>query len=429
MHKLINIEHWISDNDTKVYFIRRTELPMLEISVNFYAGSVYDGEKYGISHLTNSMLSQGTQSFTANELASNFKKVGANFSVNSDRDMATLYLRTLTEKKYLQPALHNFSNALHSPAFPSHELSRLQKLVVNAILQQRQMPNILARNAFLSAIYPEHPYRHSVLGTIEAASALSVNDLKMFFKTYYHGANAVITLVGDINLKQAEKIAHQLTRGLGKKTLITPIPLAARVKKKIEKRIHFPSSQTHIVIGQVGVNYQDPQEFPIFMGNFILGGTPLTSRLFKAVRGEHGLVYNIYSGFSIMLGRGPFFISLQTQRAETEKALTITKQVFGKFLKKGITTSELNHVKRKLINSFPLTLAQNTDISNHLLRIAFYNLPLNYLDDYCEHINSVTRKQIHEAYVETFDLDYLTTILVGEFDRPDQQRKIQAKKG
>lgn len=411
---LINIEHWVLANGAKIFFIRRPELPMLEISVNFYAGSVYDGEKYGVSHLTNIMLPQGTLDFNANELAENFKKVGAHCNVNSDRDMATLYLQTLTEKKYLQPALNIFYNLLQSPAFQKNEFLRLQKLVISAILQQNHMPNMIARNAFFTGIYPHHPYQHSVLGTIETVSSLSINDLKQFYKTYYSASNTVITLVGDINLKQAEKISHQLTDGLTKKKVIHTVPLASPLKKKIEQRIHFPSTQTHILMGQVCVNYQDPQYFPIFLGNFILGGTPLTSRLFKAVRGEHGLVYNIISGLSILAGRGPFFINLQTQQTETEKALAITNNVFHRFLKNGITKSELNHVKRKLINSFPLSLAQNADVSNQLLKIAFYDLPLNYLDEYCDRINTVTSKQVHESFVQTFDLDHLTTILVGK---------------
>lgn len=411
---LLNIQHWKTKNDVKVYFVQRRELPMVDIEVIFTAGSAYDENKYGVSQLTNCLLNQGTKNFNADELANKFEDLGVEFNVTSDRDLAKIGLRSLKDSKYLQPALQIISEEiLNSPNFNGNAFLRMQKLVLSAIEHQKQVPEAVAKNAFYTHVYHDHPYSHSVLGTTESVQRLTIEDVRDFFNKYYLSQNATINIVGCIDRKGAESIAEKLVQNLRSGKAAGDILPATMANKMIEK-IYFPSEQTHILIGQVGIRYDHPDYLPILIGNDILGGSALTSRLFHIVREKNGLAYSVFSALSSMNAGGQFVIILQTRKSETTQALKITHKVLDEFIKKGPTQKELLGIKNKIINGFPLVYAQNYDILQILGKISSFRLPLNYLDGYCDRINAVTIKQIRDAFAQHFPINKMVTLMIGD---------------
>src|SRR5579883_1291232 len=409
----VPIQHWQTLSGVPVLFVERHEIPMVDICVTFAAGSAYDKEKYGLSQLTNSLLSQGTKQHDADQIAAGFEEVGAHFTANSDRDMALVSFRSLTLPKYFDAAFHLFIEVLSSPSFSPHDFLRMQKLVLSALQQQEQMPEIIARNAFYKNLYGTHPYAHSVLGNAETVTALVSEDVTQFYKEFYVRKKALLLIVGDITRKKAEAIAHQCAASLAEGEAAISLPIAAN-NIGLNQHIIFPSEQTHILMGQLGFNYEDPYFFPLLLGNYILGGSSLTSRLFHAVRGTHGLAYSIFTTFSFYQAKGPFNLLVQTRYTETRKTLALINKLLSEFINKGPTAKELAAARKKITRGFPLTFASNANILEQLYKIGFYHLPLGYLDHYCEKINAVTLKQIQQAFEERFHLKQFVIIRVGK---------------
>jgi zinc protease len=412
---VLHIQHWQTPNGTPVYFVHTPELPMVEINVVFAAGSSRDGNKPGVAQFTNEMLNQGAKNLTADQIAEGLDKVGAQYNDTVNRDMGIVTLQSLTNPKYLNPALDIFANILTSPTFPQDGFLRTQKQILSAIDQQQQTPDTVAKKEFYITLYGDHPYAHPILGTKQTVTALTASDLTEFYKKYYVAKNALIAIVGAVDRHQAADIANRITNTLAKGEAAPTLPMVPAVTGARLQRVPFPSQQTNILVGQVGINFNDPNYFPLMVENYYLGGAPLTSLLFNEIREKRGLAYNVASTFMPLQARGPFVIMMQTRNDEADQSLKVTEQTLQKFSQNGMTENDLAITKNKIINSFPLTLAGNDAISNNLMTIGFYRLPLDYLDTYRDKVRAVTLTTAKNAFQRHVPLDKLVTVMVGDF--------------
>ncbi len=409
---VLNIEYWQTSQGTPVYFVRTPELPMVDIRVVFNAGSAYDQDQWGIAQLTTLMLNQGTQKNNADQIANTFDGLGAQYNYDTTRDYTAISLRSLSDPKYLAPALAMFNEVLTQANFPEDAFSRSKQQTLSAIQQAHEDPVSTGTNAFYENLYPGNPYAHPVLGTGQTVNAMTRNQLDDFYHRYFVSSNAKIILVGDLDRSAAEKWAEQLMSALPKGNPVTQLTMVQNSPGG-EHSITFPSQQTTIITGQLGINRQNPQYFPLTVGNYILGVMPLNSLLFEQVRNQRGLAYDVSSSFLLLSARGPFVIVLQTRAAEKNQALNISQQVLKQFLASGPNGQQLQQAKQNIINHFPLNLSTNEEIASTLLQMAINQRPLNYLDTYREHINAVTADQIKQAFQATINPNTLLTVMVG----------------
>ena len=409
----IYIQHWQTENGVRVYFVERHELPLVDMSLCFNAGSSQDGLQPGISNLTNIMLNQGTESANVDDIATRFSNVGAQFSTNSDRDMGVISFRSLTNHPYVSAALNQFCEIAVAPSFPDQAFNRMQKLTLNAINKQMQHPEMVAKNILYANLYAKHPYGHSVLGNPKSVTKLSTNDLKQFYRKYYVAHNACLTIVGDLTRKQAERIAGELTQKLRDGEHAQQPPMPSALKQDFVIHTPFPSNQSHIILGSIGINYSDPRYYPLLLANYILGGSPLTSRLFKEIREKRGLTYTLTSALIPQTVNGSFVVLLQTRNQKAHIALKLSRSILDQFARLGPTQAELSSAKRRLCNSFPLSISCNSDLAKKIQTIALYGLTPNHLNEYCNNINTVSLAQVKTALKECIASVNKITVIVG----------------
>ena len=232
---LLPISHWVTKNGARVYFVpvATADLPILDVNVVFAAGSARDGKHAGLAHLTSALMLQGSEGYTVDQVAEQFEQWGVQVSTGVDHDKAILQLRTLVDKKLMNPALKLFAHVIAHPVFNNIDFEREQSNTLTAIKQQQQEPANVADNRFFYAIYGDHAYGHPVLGTAQTVTALHAKQCFNFHQNYYVAKNAVITLVGSISEKEAKQIAEQLVAQLpaGKKAIpLTKLPVLKRKK-------------------------------------------------------------------------------------------------------------------------------------------------------------------------------------------------------
>ncbi|KTD19663.1 zinc protease (peptidase, M16 family) [Legionella londiniensis] len=410
----ISLKHWQTSKGARVVFYEAHEVPMLDIIVAFKAGSAYDGEQHGLSALTASMLNQGNGGFDANAIAEKLADTGAQFSSDSNRDMVALSLRSLTEPPALEKALATFALIINQPDFPKQAFVIEKNQQLMAIRQAEESPDEIANQTFFKVLYGNHPYAHPVNGDAEHVSSLEVEDIRQFYRQYFTARNAVIVLAGAISEEKAHKIAEQLSKKLPQGEPAAPIKKPQPLDEEMNIEVPFPSSQTIIRLGQLGIDHHDPQYFPLLVGNYILGGGSLVSRLSEELREKRGLTYGVSSQFVPMPGDGPFVIGLSTRREQTAEAIEVTRDTLTSFVKTGPTQAELTAAKQYLTGSFPLSLASNRNIADMLLKIAFYQLPDDYLAQYTARIDTVTLEEIKNAFQQKLHPDKLLQVTVGK---------------
>jgi zinc protease len=166
-------------------------------------------------------------------------------------------------------------------------------------------------------------------------------------------------------------------------------------------------------MGMPGIKRDDPDYFPLFVGNYILGGGGFQSRITEEVRSKRGLAYSAYSYFAPMQERGPFVIGLQTRKDQAGEALAVVRATLTDFLAKGPTADELRSAKQNLVGGFPLRIDSNRKIMDYLSVIGFYNLPLTYLEDFVPNVEKVTVADIRAAFARRVDPAHMVTVVVG----------------
>jgi zinc protease len=421
------IEAWTTDNGLRVYYVAAPELPMVDLSLIFDAGSARDGNKQGLSMLTNNMLNKGAAGLSEDQIAEQFESIGANFAAGTSMDNASVGLRSITMEKELNKAVELWLKVLAKPDFPQKDFERVQKLTLVGLEAEKQSPETLASKAFAKAVYADHPYGQSENGTEASIAALTVADLKAFYQQYYVAKNGLLVIVGALDKAQAEKLAQQVAAVLPTGEKAAALPEVKPLTEAKTVKIPYPSTQAHILVGQVGDKRGDPDYFTLYMGNQILGGSGFTSRLMKEVRTDRGLSYSVYSYFSPLAQMGTFQIGLQTKKEQSEQALNVVRDVLNKFEKDGVTPTELDASKKDVTGGFPLRTANNSQIASYVGVIGFYELPLDYLDTFTNKINAVTPAQIADAFQRRVQPEKMVTVIVGGEDIQPKDSKANAQ--
>jgi len=407
------IKHWQSSQGGRVYFVQSTGLPMVDIRLQFAAGSARDGQHYGLAKLTNRLLKTGAGAWSADQIAQRFDEVGAQYNASVNKDYAQIQLRTLTDKRLLDQALTTFQAIAAQPQFKEGDFQRIKSQALVELKQQQERPAHIAQKAFYQALYSQHPYAHLSSGSIETVGTLTLGDIKQFYQQYYGAKNAILVIVGDLTEVQAhdiaEKLYEPLARGKSAKPLVAvTLPSSGKVE-----HIDFPSTQTHVLAGLPVLSRIDADYFPLYVGNHILGGGGLVSILFNEIREKRGLAYSAYSYFSPLAKKGPFTMGLQTQNKQRKVAIDVLQKTLHDFIEKGPSEAKLEAAKKNITGGFVLRFDNNRKLLNYVAMIAFYQLPLDYLETFQSKVAEVSKEDIKAAFKRRVPENLLQIISVG----------------
>ncbi|HEC74794.1 MAG TPA: insulinase family protein, partial [Methylophaga aminisulfidivorans] len=218
----------------------------------------------------------------------------------------------------------------------------------------------------------------------------------------------------DINRQKADSVAQQVTSYLKRGKHAQKLPVVQPLSSPQTIVTPFPSSQTSILMGQIGMSRKDADYFPLYVGNHILGGGGLVSLLNDEIREKRGLSYGVSSYFSPMQQAGPFILGLKTRNDQAQQALDILKTTLSDFIRDGPTDEQLIAAKQNITGGFALRVDSNSKIAGYLAMIGFYKLPLNYLDNFNDKVNAVTVADIKDAFQRRIHPDKMLTVLVGD---------------
>jgi zinc protease len=418
----LKIQHWVLDNGARVYFVENHTIPMLDVNLDFDAGSRRDpANKAGLASLTNGMLARGIAKATLPDgsvepamseasISDAIADVAAQRGGGVSADRGGMSIRTLSSPAEREQSVRLLARLLAHPSFPQDLFERDKARTVASVRESLTRPESIASKAFWRLNYGDHPY--GAEATVESIEAATRDDLIRFHREHYVTNRAVIAMIGDITRAEADAIAKEVTRRLPQGAPLPELPAVA-IPAGGEQRIAHPASQAHIVFGMPTLARSDPDFYALTIGNYILGGGGFVSRLTREVREKRGLAYSAYSYFNPMAQPGPYMAGLQTRKDQAEDALKVMRDTIGAYVRNGPTEEELRAAKDNLIGGFALRIDNNRKILDQIANIGFYGLPLDYLDTWPDIVAKISVADVRAAFQRKLVMDRMITVIVG----------------
>lgn len=419
-HAAIPIQHWTHASGARVYLVESPAIPMLDVQVNVDGGSRRDpASQAGLASVTAGLLTAGVAAqgdapaLDENQLAEAWADLGASFDASAGAERFSLSLRTLTRPDLLERAVALAARQMGAPSWPDAVWQRDRQRLVAAWQEAQTRPATRAGRAFAEAVYGEHPLGREA--TPQTLTAIDTAAMRDFYRGHVVACRAQVSLVGAIDRAGAERIVGQLMAALAPHgcPALRAVPPVTALSAAVERRIPFDAAQAQVLVGQPGVARGDPDYFPLFVGNYILGGGGFVSRLTTEVREKRGLSYSVYSYFAPGLQPGPFQLGLSTRPDQAEQALTVARDVVARFVAEGPTEAELQAAKDFLLNGFALRIDSNRKLLDNVANIAWHGLPLDYLDTWTAQVQQVSTADIRRAFQRVLQPDRMVTVVLG----------------
>ena len=420
---VLPVLHWSQPSGAQVYLVQSPSIPMLDVQLDFDAGSRRDPlEQAGLASATAGQAGQGVRAvggqpaLDENALGQAWADLGASFAASASSDRMSFHLRSLTEPALLARASALAARQLGEPAFASATWERDRQRASAALKEADTRPATLAARRFGAAVYASHPYGFDT--TPQSLARISVADMQALYARSILPCRAKVSLVGAIEPAQADALVSQLLARLPQTPCaqLAPLPVVPEVAPLTgasEQRLPFAAAQAQIYIGQPGFKRNDPDFFPLIVGNYILGGGGFVSRLTTELRERRGLTYGVSSDFAPGLHAGAFSITLQTRPDQADTAVQVARQVLTDFVHAGPTDIELKAAKSNLLGGFALRLDSNRKLLAQVSNIAWYGLPLDYLDRWSEQVARVSSQDIRQAFARVLQPAVMATVVVG----------------
>lgn len=416
----IPIQHWTHASGARIYLVESPAIPMVDVQLNFDGGSRRDPpSQAGLADVAASMLAAGVGAFNGqpardeNRLSEAWVDLGAQLGAGASSDRFTISLRSLTQPELLERAVALAAQQLAAPAWPDAVWARDRDRSIAAIQEADTQPATLAGRAFSRALYGDHPYGYEP--TAQTLKSISVADLRGFYRRHVVACRAQISVVGAVDRAGVDRIVAPLMAALQHHPCeaLPSVPEVRALERASEQRLDFDAAQAQVLIGQPGMARDDPDFFPLYVGNYILGGGGFVSRLTTEVREKRGLTYSVYSYFAPGLHAGAFQVGLTTRPDQAAQATAVVRQVIRDYVDQGPTEAELQAAKDYLVNSFALRLDSNRKLLDNVTNIAWNRLPLDYLDSWTQRVKAVSVSDIRQAMARTLQPERMVTVVLG----------------
>ena len=420
-HAILPIEKLDSYKGAKAYLVQTKALPMVDIEVSIDAGDRYDpAGKSGLADMAAGLMNYGVKGdkgvLTEAQIADEIADLGANLGLSVGGERAILRIRSLSRKDLRDRAVQLAGAMLSAPTYDPKILEREKQRTITSLLEAETKPEFVLERRFKKALYGNYPLADSP--TVKSIGAISANDLREFHRQFYRGDRMIVSIVGDVDRAQANEIVQALLKQIpqsgqpiAKLPELQRSPVESFAQREIQ--IPFDSQQAHIAMGMTAVARNNPDYFPLLVGNYILGGGGFVSRLMSEVREKRGLAYSVFSYFAPGKENGIFQAGLQTKNDQAALALEVMSSTIAQFITDGPTPSELIAAKANLVNGYPLRIDNNRKLLDNVSSIAWNDLPLDTMDVWTKQVEAVTLEQVKAAFQKYLAMDRMKIVVLG----------------
>lgn len=414
-------------NGLRVILLESHRVPTFSMQMVVMSGGLSDPADYhGLASFTAAMLREGTTSRKSKDIAEQADTMGATLTAGSGLANFTSTISTAGLVENFDQALGLFSDVILHPTFPQEEIDKFKARQLQQIQFQRSLPQFLAQERFVRAIYGDHP-AGMIAPPPDSIRKIKSADLAGFYAKYYRPNNAMLAIVGDVKLKEIMRKLEAAFGGWARGDVpATTIPTVGAPGAMAIQLINRPGSvQTVLQLGSLGIERTNPDYFAVAVMNEILGGGP-QARLFMNLREDKGYTYGAYSNFGGSKYRGTVVSSSEVRTDVTEGAMKEFMYELNRIRDEKVSPKDLENAKRSLVGGFALSLEQPTALLQNLVIQKLYDMPADYWDTYPAKVMAITAEDVQRVAQKYIDMGHLQIIAVGDANKT---RSILAKYG
>lgn len=408
----IDIEEVTSPGGVQAWLVQDQSIPFVAIEFWFVGGAALEPtEARGATNLMAGLLEEGAGDLDARGFAEAVEGMAASFSFESSNDGVVVSARMLSENRDAAAAL--LRAALVEPRFEAAAIERVRTQVQAVIERDAQDPQELAASALRSMAFGDHPYGSNDIGTAETVAALTRDDLLAAHRATLTRDRVVVGASGDITPEELGALMDEILSDLPEAAPERP-GQAENLLEGGVTIIDFPSPQSVALFGHAGIARDDPDFFPAFVLNQILGGGGFQSRLMTEVRVNRGLTYGVGTFLSLadlapqMLGQ---FSSSNELVAE---AIDVIRDEWADIAENGVAQEDLDAAIRFMTGAYPLRFDGNARIAGILAAMQSDNMPVDYIETRNAQVEAVTIDDVRRVAARLLQPDGLHFVVVGQ---------------
>jgi len=388
-------------------------VPLVSARLSFDAGSSDDPTgKAGVAAMTAALLTQGTKTKTAPEIATQIEQLGASVGASAGVDFSNVYANAPSNAFPATVAL--MADLVKNPTFAGEELERQQAQTLDGLRVALSQPASIAGMTVGRVIYGDAPYGATI--TQQTVPAITAADVAAFHAARYRPSDATLVFSGDITPAAARALAQQAFgdwRPAGAAPAAATNPAGQPLAPRIVVVNQPGAGQAAVVAAVRGVSRTDADFFPLTVGNTLLGGG-FSSRLNQEIRIKRGLSYGASSSLGARADAGLFTASTQTKNETADEVADLILAEIAKLGTETPTQADLAPRRATLIGGFGRSLETVDGLGALVANLALYDLPMSDLADYAGRVRAVTPEQVEAAFAEHLPVNRASLVIVGD---------------
>jgi zinc protease len=395
--------------------VENHEQPVVSVNLSFQAGAIYDpGGKEGTAELVAQLLTKGTPTRTADQIAVAIEGVGGSLGASSGDDFLTVSADVLTDHADL--AFELLGDVVRHASFPGPELELARTQALSALALSMSRPATVAARFFDQEVYGPNPYGRSP--SADSYKAITADDVTQFAAVRIRPAGALLVIAGDVTLSRAQALAAKAFGGWTGAPPAMAAPPAPPAKPATDiLLVHRPGSvQGNIVVGNTTFLPADPGYYAARIATQTLGGGE-DARLFLILREQKSWTYGSYARLERKRGMGDWQATFEGRTEVVDSALREILHQVDRMRTEVVPDSELTNVKGFLVGSFPLTIETPQQIASVVANAKLLGLAPDYVRRYRERLQAVTAAQVEAAAARTYHRNALTIVVVGDGEK------------
>ena len=402
-------------NGLRVIVVEKKGVPLVAARLLIRNGGEADPSNLpGLADTTASLLSKGTATRSAEQIARGVEALGATLDTGASWDASSVDLDVLSSN--LPAAMVFMADVVRHPTFKQEEIDRLRQQNLDGLAVAMKQPGRLASFVMAHVIFGDSPYGHNLGGTPESLARIRRDDIVAFHRDYYRPDNAILVIGGDITPATAFATVRELLGAWKAAPGSHPVPLA-RAKEFPSPHVvvvDMPAAgQAAVVVGRPGLRRADSTYHLSLVTNSILGGG-YSSRLNEEIRIKRGLSYGSGSSFDLRRDVGPFTASAQTKNESAGEVAGLIVDEMNRLGTTAVADDELGPRKAALIGGFGQQLETNSGIVGHIGTLALYGLSLDEINRYISGVQAVRSSDIQKFAAAHLAGNDASIVIVGD---------------
>jgi len=403
-------------NGLRVIVIEDHDVPLVSAGVVVKNGGEVDpADLSGLAELTASLLTKGTKTRTAPEIAQQIEALGGTIESGAGWDASRAFINVMSGK--IDPAMTILADVVRNPVFQEEEVERLRQQYLDNLSVTLGQPGSLASFVAARIVFGDDAYGHPIAGTPESLARIKQADIAGFHAKYYRPDNAVLVMGGSIKAADAFKLAERLFGDWAKPAAALPARgQVGKMEQAGEKQrvvvIDMPDAgQAAVVLARTGISRTDPDYFRGIVTNSILSG--YSGRLNQEIRIKRGLSYGARSSLDVRRETGPFVASAQTKNPSGAEVASLLLSELGRLSTEPVADTELTPRKAVLIGGFGRNLETTDGLAFQVASLALYGLSLDEINNYIRNVQAVTAADVQKFAGSRLPTKNANIIIVG----------------